>query len=438
MINHDKDQFRAKVAWFSASRRAAPKAFIDAAAVARHRLTEPGETPDIAIVDLYGADPSSEAAKDAVAAGRRTGANAGLLIAAEAAASAEDRLRCARLGETVFLRHSVEPLIGAVRERLRLATLADEAGDRIKSLIADGRTVTFSPSVPKPPDLSVLIAGRPSPIALAASNAVSAASKTALCVFSAGQAMRALDHSRFHGAVFIPHDENDLLIALARALRRHREHRRLPVVIISNDEELLDKRAAKDGLDVMTANRVGDELFRRLEATTRRSSMAAGMRAFLRSAEGNGGPALAANARLFAQHAIRVLRRADETGGAVSFIALSLSPKRDAAAGGAARAAVDEALRTAARLVRAEDMIARLTTSTLVFMLRGARQTDAERVARRLEGVIAGTQPRTMADHSDVRAAAIERAPGVEIERVIAALVAELRQRRVEAARTTA
>ena len=257
MINHDKDQFRAKVAWLSASGRPAPQAFIDAAAVARYRLTATGETPDVAIVDLYGADPASEAAKEAVAAARRAGANAGLLIAAEAAASADDRRRCARLGETVFLRHSVEPLIGALRERLRLASLADEAGDRIKSLIADGKTVTFSPSVPKPDDFSVLIAGKPSPIALAASNAISAASTTALSVFSAGQAMRALDHTKFHGAVFIPHDENDLLIALARALRRHREHRRMPVIIVSSDEDLLDKRAAKDGLDVMAATRVG-------------------------------------------------------------------------------------------------------------------------------------------------------------------------------------
>ncbi|HBK93022.1 MAG TPA: hypothetical protein DDZ68_15265, partial [Parvularcula sp.] len=101
----------------------------------------------------------------------------------------------------------------------------------------------------------------------------------------------ALDHSKFHGAVFIPQDENDLLIALARALRRHREHRRLPVIIVSNDEELLDKRAAKDGLDVMAASRVSDELFRRLDGATRRAAMAAGMRAFLRSPEGNGGPA---------------------------------------------------------------------------------------------------------------------------------------------------
>ncbi|HBS32049.1 MAG TPA: hypothetical protein DEA40_09955, partial [Parvularcula sp.] len=75
MINHDKDQFRAKVAWLPASGRPAPQAFIDAAGAARYRLTEPGETPDIAIVDLYGADPQSEGATDAVAAARRAGWN---------------------------------------------------------------------------------------------------------------------------------------------------------------------------------------------------------------------------------------------------------------------------------------------------------------------------------------------------------------------------
>jgi PleD family two-component response regulator len=437
MINPDTIQFRARLAWSSASGRAAPAAFIDAANAARYRLVDACETPEIAVVDLYGADPFGEAATAAVADARRSGAGAGLIIAADANAAADERRRCIRLGETVFLRNSVEPLIGAVRERLRLAHLADEAGDRIKTLIADGRTVTFSPAAQAAADCSVLIAGKPSPVALAASNAVESASKKALCVFSAGQAMRALDHLKFQGAVFIPSDENDLLIALARALRRHREHRRLPVIIVSADEDLLDKRAARDGLDVMSARRVADDLHRRLETTTRRAAMAAGMRAFLRSAEGNGGSALAANPRLFAQHAVRALRRADETGRAVSFVSLSLAPKSGGPAP-AARKALDEALRTAARLVRAEDMIARLTGTTLIFMLRGAREADAERVARRLEGVIAGTQTRASLDHADVVATAIERAPGVEIERVIAALVADLRQRRKEAARTIA
>lgn len=438
MINHDTAQFRASVAWISASGRSAPAALIAAANVARYRFAQADETPDIAIVDLYGADPADESAVSAIGAGRRCGAGAGLVIAADAAADTELRRRLSRLGETVFLRHSIEPIIGAVRERLRLAALADEAGDRVKTLLADGRPVNFFAATKQRGDLSVLIAGKPSPVALAAANAAAAASVRTTCVFSAGQAMRALDHGAFHGAVFIPNDENDLLIALARALRRHREHRRLPVIIVSGDEDLLDKRGAQDGLDTMPATRVDDDLFRRLETMTRRAAMAAAMRAFLRSAEGNGGSARSASPRLFAQHAVRALRRADETGRSVSFVALSLTPKGDGPPSAASRSALEEAHRTAARLVRAEDMIARLNATTIIFMLRGANEGDAGRAARRLEGVVAGIQPRATLDHSDVCAAAIERGPGVEIERVIAALLAELRQRRKEAARTTA
>lgn len=438
MINPDSAQFRAKIAWISASGREAPPGFLEAASSARYRLVRDGERPDVAVTDLFAADPGGEAAAAAVAAARRTGAPAGVIIAAAASASAEDGRRLARLGETVLLRHSAEPLVGAIRERLRLAGLADEAGDRIKTLVADGRTVSFSSVIPAPADCAILIAGKPSPVALAVSNAIGGEPKTPLCVFSAGQAMRALDHSRFQAAVFIPGDENDLLIALARALRRHREHRRLPVVIVSNDEDLLDKRAARDGLDVMAASRVGDDLRPRIEKSMRRAAMAAGMRAFLRSAEGNGGPAFAAHPRLFAQHAIRVFRRADETGQAVSFVALSLAPNGEAPGGAATRPEAEEPLRTAARLVRAEDMIARLTATTLIFMLRGVCESDAERVARRLEGVIGGTRPRASVGHPDVCAAAIERREGVELERVIAALVAELRARRMADSRTTA
>jgi hypothetical protein len=63
-------------------------------------------------------------------------------------------------------------------------------------------------------------------------------------------------------------------------------------------------------------------------------------------------------------------------------------------------------------------------------MLRGTRGVDAERAARRLEGVITGVQPRATSDLWEVRASAVERAPGMELERVIAALVADLRQRK--------
>jgi len=393
---------------------------------------------DIAVVDLYGVAPDSRSAAAAVASARKLAASAGIMLTADSTVNEDQRKNFARLGETVFLRNSVEPLIGAIRERLRLASLADEVGDRIRTLVADGRAISFSPTVKAGADRSILIAGRPSPIALAASNAISAHAKHSTCVFSAGQAMRALEYGAFLGAVFIPRDENDLLIPLARALRRHREHRRLPVIIVSDDEDLLDSRAAKDGLDIMAASQISDDLYRRLETTTRRATMAAAMRAFLRSPEGNGADSGAASPRLFAQHAYRSLARADETGRPVSFVMLSVAARADERSNIIARAALDDAIRTAARLIRAEDMIARLTATTLVFMFRGTCGEDADRAARRLEGVIVGTQPRSAVDHLDVRAAAIERANGVEIERVIAALVAELRHKRNQAVCTSA
>jgi PleD family two-component response regulator len=428
MINQDTPQTRARVGWIASGARAVPSAFADAARAARYELVEPPAEADIAIVDLYGADPDSPAAAEAVSGARRLNASAGIIIAADAGAASDQRRRLGRLGEPVFLRTSVEPLIGAVRERLRIASLADETGDRLKSLVADGRAVTFA-TPPYKEDGPILIAGKPSPTALAASNALRAGARSSVSVFTAGQAMRALEHDRFDGAVFIPADENDLLIALARALRRHREHRRLPVIILSKDEDILDRRAAKDGLEAMAAARAGDDLARRLNTMTRRANMSAAMRAFLRSPEGNGGAGLAASPRLFAQHAMRAGVRADDTGRAMSFVALTLSPKPGADAA-AARSALDEALRTAARLVRAEDMIAKLTASTFVVMLRGTRGVDAERAARRLEGVITGVQPRATSDLWEVRASAVERAPGMELERVIAALVADLRQRK--------
>ncbi len=431
MINHDTAQFRARLAWVAAEGRSAPPAFAEAARIACYEIVGPQARADIAVVDLYGADPGAPAAVEAVALARRQAPGAGLIIAADAAASSEQRRRIARYGEPVFLRTSVEPLIGAIRERLRLVGLADETGDRLKSLVADGHAVSFSAPASND-DGPVLIAGKPSPLALAASNALRAAGRPCVSVFTAGQAMRALDHDRFAGTVFIPADENDLLIALARALRRHREHRRLPVIILSADEDLLDRRAAKDGLEAMAANRVNDDLSRRLETMTRRAAMASAMRSFLKSPAGMGGAGIAASARLFAQHATRAGRRADDTGRAISFVALALTPKTGREA--PARATVDEALRTATRLVRAEDMIAKLTTTTIIVMLRGTTGTDAERVARRLEGVVTGVQPRATLDLLEVSASAIERAPGLELERVIAGLVAQLRQRRKTAA----
>jgi PleD family two-component response regulator len=363
-----------------------------------------------------------------VARARAVAPAAGLIITASSSVDREARSLLRRHADVCYVGADAAPVIAAIRERLRLSGLADEMGERVKSLIADGRTISFSGFREKPHQLSVLVAGKPSPLTLSACNAIRKVATQVSCVFSAGQVMRALDHSHFDCAIFHPTGETDLLIALARALRRHRDHRKLSVFLTSEDDELLDRCSSRDGFDSIIAGHLASDLAHRLDIAARRARMASSMREFLQSKEGcGGGKDGAAGARFFAHHAVRVFRRADETGTPISLAALSLEPHNSEGAQDAAEAALDDALRTATKLVRAEDLIAKLTPTTLIFMLRGARACDAVRVAERLQGVISGTLLRSTLEIASVAAAGVERRPGDDIETMVASVIRTLR-----------
>lgn len=427
MINLDAPRPKATIAWLGAESGGAGARLAAAMAAAGYRLAEPPTTGpvDLAVADLRGLDEKSKAAADFIGAARRLAPAAGILILADETCGADRRALLRRHGDVCYLRKDPAPVVSAIRERLRLAALADETGERIKTLVADRRPISFNALSRAADRLSVLIAGRPSPLTLNACNAVRAAASQTTCVFSAGQVMRALDHGRFDGAIFIPADENDLLLALARALRRHREHRRLPVILASPNGELLDRCAARDGFEAVLAEHLDDDLRERLQSTARRASMASAMRKFLRSADGGG----AAGARFFAQHAIRQFRRADLVGRPLSLVGLSLTARKpdDAAA---LSKALGEVQRTVSYIVRAEDLIARLTSTTLVLMAKGADARDGERIAARIEGVIAGTLLRSTLEIARVDAAAVERADGEGLETAVAGLIRKLRDSR--------
>lgn len=437
MINLDKTQSKATIAWLTADGGAPEPRIYNAAAAAGYAICEPydliADKPsiDIAVADLRGVLHPADAATGIVAKARAIAPSGGLVIAASAGVNRETRTLLRRHGDVCYVGADAAPVIAALRERLRLSGLADEMGERIKSLIADGRTISFAGFKEGPHRLSVLVAGKPSPLTLSACNAIREVATQVSCVFSAGQVMRALDHSQFDCAIFHPSGETDLLIALARALRRHRDHRKLSVFMTSEDDDLLDRCASRDGFESVLANHLASDLAHRLQVAAKRARMASTMREFLRSPEGcGGGKDGAAGARFFAHHAMRVFRRADETGRPASLAALSLEPRNADAASNGASAALSDALRTAAKLVRAEDMIARLTPTTLVFLLRGATGAEGMNVAERLQGVIGGTLLRSTLEISSVKAAAIARQPGDDIETTIASLLRALRHAR--------
>lgn len=438
MINPDNlANPKAAVAWLTAEGDGPEPRVHHAAAAAGYSLVDPAELAaarsriTVAVADLRSALHPGRKVAELVAKARAIAPCAGFVIAASASADKEARSILRRHGDVCYVSTDAAPVIAALRERLRLSGLADEMGERVKSLIADGRTTSFSGFREKPQRLSVLVAGKPSPLTLSACNAIRRVATQVSCVFSAGQVMRALDHNQFDCVIFHPSGETDLLIALARALRRHRDHRKLSVFLTSEDDDVLDRCANRDGFDSVLASHLESDLALRLEVAAKRARMASTMREFLRSPEGCGGKDGAASARFFAHHAVRVFRRADETGAPISLAALALEPRT---VGGEAEdaAALSDAVRTAAKLVRAEDMIARLTPTTLVFLLRGAKGAEAENVAERLQGVIGGTLLRSTRDVARVSATAVERKAGDDIETTIASLLRALRRTREE------
>lgn len=428
MINAEP-RARASIAWVTSKGLSFEPAFCDAVGAAGYRLHSPDEpgVPDVAVADIRIEFDLKSGGADAIARARALGARAGIVVAASAGADRMMRAALRRYGDVAYVGADAAPILSAVRERLRLSSLADETAERIKSLIADGRAVSFADLRDRGEKISVLVAGKPSPLTLNSCNAVRKVAEKTSCVFSAGQVMRALDHERFDCAIFHPADETDLLIALARALRRHREHRRIPLFIASDNEELLTRSAARDGFETILGRHVDQDLGPRVETVVRRARMASTMRDFLRSAEGcGGGKAGAAGARFFALHSARLIALADETRKPLSLVALALEPRIAAGADEVASALTDAA-RTASRLVRAEDLIVRLSATTLVVMLRSTGADDAARVARRLEGVIAGTLLRSTLEIARISTAWVEREQGDSLESSLAALIRDLR-----------
>lgn len=428
MVNPKDPAPKAKIAWLIAAggNSTAPSAAAETAGYQLFEIADRSMGIDIVVIDLRAGGSAIDVAAT-IARARNLAPAAGVLIIADPETPAPARAILRRDADAAFLGADASPIIALIREKLRLASLADELGDRIRSLAADNRHVTFTGLSNEFSPLSVLIAGRPSPAALGACNAVRRAASKTICVFSAGQAMRAIEHSHFGGAVFLPADDNDLLLALARALRRHRDHRRLPIFIAANDDALLDRCAARDGFQTILADHLTSDLAHRLQRAARRTALAATMRSFLRSPEGCAGSNGVASARFFAVHANRIIQRDDIAGRPMAIAGLAIVARAQPDGERIDALPLDEALRTAGRLVRAEDLIAKLTQTTLIVLLRNTRADEAARVAARLEGVISGTLRRSTLKIAVVKAASVIRAPSEDLETTIARLYRSLR-----------
>ncbi|MEZ5916271.1 MAG: hypothetical protein R3C40_01650 [Parvularculaceae bacterium] len=418
----------ARIAWFSHNAQPPSDNMVIALADAGMQIVDwarkrPDTFCDIALLDVRGAETPVHSAIDLSELAKRLFIPGGLIVTASQSIETHERAALRKIGDVCFTTASHEPLIGVLRERLRLASLAEETGERLKTLVSMGCYFRFPPINPEDKRPSVLLAGVASPLTLSASNAVREWAGETACVFSAGQVMRALDHTTFDAAIFIPEDENDLLLALARALRRHRQHRRSPVLLTSKEEGLVERLTARDGFDCVLPDHLDSDLAPRIHLSVRRASMAATMRQFLHSADGAAGkPLTAVNAKFFAQHAVRLYQRANDTNRPLTLIGLSIESSSSSLARNELTGAVGRAIKTVARIIRAEDMVARLTPTMLV-VLASTTEKNSTKIAERLDGVVSGTLSRAIIEQSRITTQYVVRTQNESVEESLARLI---------------
>lgn len=425
---------RARLVWISHGSGAyAPAAQI--LARSGYALAEPPVDGvfDLALVDLRHGGLSVKSAQKLAEAARARAPECGVVYVGGPHLSATERAHLRRSGDLVVVNGDFSPVADVCRQRLRIRSIAEETGERLKSIAASTRLSEFPPIEASGAPPSVLVASAPGPAALATLAAAEAMGGTCGAALSAGQAMRALETGLFDVAVFLPRGEGDPLISLARSLRRHHRFQDLPVIMAAPDEGPHLKIATANAAEAMLPQHIGDDLAARLLAVSRRARLVAAMRRFLAACSGEGIRDRLSGAfapQFFVQHAERVLARADQSGRPASIVCIRLAPAATEDADLSSGGTLTEAARLINRVCRAEDCVGRLTRDTFIVLMSGTTGPDAGFAARRIEGVIANTMFRARPERRfyaiAAASAAIERAPCARLDETIAAVLARL------------
>lgn len=390
---------------------------------------------DIGLIDLRGKQLSSKKAQAVAGQLRKSSPDSSILILIDPYIDATARKALRRHGELVAMLTKPEGLIERCRQVLRLRNVAEETGERLKSLATISRLNEFPPIAAPATPLKVLIAGEAGPTALAAINALNPISEQCVCVFSAGQALRAVENTKFDCAIFLPTRDNDPLMSLARALRRHPKHASMPIIFPLADPDDMANFAPRGASDFILNDHVATDLAAKVQLSARRTRLLKTMRRFLGACSGDGvrdAGSGAFTANFLAEHGARICARADQTDHHLSMIVLKLeSTARDNGEPEPGRRALHQAARLINRVTRAEDLVARISSDTFLVMAPATTEADATKAALRIQGVIENTVFRSTDDELlygiEVDIAACTRPVGLCIEESVAFALTVLR-----------
>lgn len=394
---------------------------------------------DLGLIDLRSNAVSARQAKKVASALRAEAPDAALAFLTRPDLSADARHALKRLGEVIPVVNELDHVAMRCREILRMRSVAEETGERLKTLASLNRLVEFPVIATDDAPPRILIAGAPGPAAIAAVNAAASVAGFYACAMSAGQVMRALEHDRFDCAVFLPAPENDPMLAVAKTLRRHPVHSGMAVLQIAEHIADMPMYARKGLRESMLADYLADDLAPKLRLASRRTRLFKSMQSFLRSCAGDmvRDAASGAFTPLFlTEHGARLCARADQTGRSLAVTLIALNPH--GAGETATRTAPARWAQQTARLInrvsRAEDLTVRIARDMFAIVSPGAVAEDAESIGRRVAGVIANTPFASPAEGGafaiEAAAVSVGRRRGASIEETIAAAIKRLRNTR--------
>ncbi|MEM8771133.1 MAG: diguanylate cyclase [Pseudomonadota bacterium] len=427
MTQDTRNSCRAKIACVS-SDKGALSSLIEAygeigyRAAPAHRL----ETADLGLIDLRGVNVTTRRARAMCDALRRKSPESSLIFLVDPYAPLDRTEPLTRFGEVIPADDILDHVIARSRSILRMRNLAEEAGERLKSLTAVNRVVEFPVISTQTTPPRVLLAGAPGPNAIAAINSMAPVIESCICVLTAAQAMRALKTYDADCMVFLPDVSDRSLTALACALQRHPDYARLPSILIGRSVDHVAALARANLADYLIDSHIAARLPGRVIAAARRGRLAASMRQFLSACAGDGvrDPVSGAYTPTFlTEHGGRLSSRADQTARSLSAISVRLT-ERDAADN---RKTVRYAMETAAgllkKITRSEDLVARISFDTFAVLCSATNEGDASRIGKRIEGVLSAAGYRQLRSERPygvhVTAHAVEREPGSAIAELI-------------------
>lgn len=429
MTKFSDQRVRARIACLTAD-GAHDRALTELCAKAGYRIdaSTNADRADLALVDLRGVQITARRASSIAEAIRRRSADATLLFVVDPKAETREFATLRRFGEVTPANDGIEHIGRRMRETIRLRNIAEEAGERLKSLAAINRAVDFPVIATDASPPRVLIVGAPGPAAIEAINAIASVAEICACVLTAGQAMRALDHQPFDLAIFLPTHNDAAIPALTRALRRHPKLGRTALLHIGETANDLATAARKGGGgEFVLRGHVADTLGPRASLIARRARLTHAMRGFLRACSGDGvrdGASGVFTPTFLGQHGARLAARADQTGRSLSVILTRLTDDRKGRRENDRRA-LRQGARLLGRITRAEDMVARIAPGIFAIVCPATTPNDANHIALRVDGVLSNTAFRRNDDGAplslkiDVAAAAHRQ--GAAISETIAA-----------------